>query len=216
MHAPVQVEPEDCDPGEGADEDEVAVVADDGTDVVLGELADGGGGGASKVETARLGEVGEEEEAAKKGGEGDIDEDDLALEVLVAGEEPVDDEGENQAEQADHGADGEEDQGDVRALLELLVAILWLGHHNLRSSLCALDPKVVNTERGGEAPVDNAEESVSLNLVLASVVIADFNIPDCFEEKGKRGNVQIWSHAGFIVLRIPYVGTISLFTNRLA
>ena len=85
MHAPVQVEAKDGDPGEGADEDEVAVVADDGTDVVLDELADGGGVGAGKVEAAWLGEVGQEQEAAEKGGEGDVDEDNLALEVLVAG-----------------------------------------------------------------------------------------------------------------------------------
>ena len=62
MHAPVQVEAKDGDPGEGTDEDEVAVVADDGTDVVLDEFADGlgiGRDGAGKVETTRLGEVGQ-------------------------------------------------------------------------------------------------------------------------------------------------------------
>jgi len=146
VHAPVEVEAKDGDPGEGADEDEVAVVADDGTDVVLDEPADGGGGGAAEVEAAWLGEVGQEEESAKEGGEGDIDEDNLALEVLVAGEEPVDDEGEDEAEEADHAADGEEDEGDVRTLVMLFVTILWLGHHNLKCSLRALAPKVVNAE----------------------------------------------------------------------
>ena len=85
MHAPEQIEAKDGDPGKGADEDEVAVVAYDGTDVVLDELADGGSGGAVKVEAARFGKVGQEEESAKKGGKRDIDQDDLSFEVLVAG-----------------------------------------------------------------------------------------------------------------------------------
>ena len=87
MHAPVQVEPEDCDPGEGADEDEVAVVADQGAYVLLDELADGGGGGAVHVEGARLREVDEQQEAAEEGGEGGVDQHNLALEVVVAGKE---------------------------------------------------------------------------------------------------------------------------------
>ena len=85
MHAPEQIEAKDGDPDKGADEDEVAVVAYDGTDVVLDELADGGGGGAVKVEAARFGEVEQEEESVKKGGKCDIDKDDLSLEVLVVG-----------------------------------------------------------------------------------------------------------------------------------
>ena len=75
----------------------------------------------------------------------------------------------------------------------LFVAILWLGHHNLGCSLCGLAPKVINAEGGCDTLVDDAEEAVPLNLILASVVIANLDIPDCFEEKGKRGNVQVWS-----------------------
>ena len=105
VDAPVQVEAEDGDPGEGADEDEVAVVADHGADVLLDELADGRGGGAVHVEGARLREVDEQQEAAEEGGEGDVDQHNLALEVVVAGKEPVDQEGDEKTDQADHRTD---------------------------------------------------------------------------------------------------------------
>ena len=39
------------------------------------------------------------------------------------------------------------------------MTILWLGHHNLGSSLRALAPKVVNAEGRCDALVDNAEEA---------------------------------------------------------
>ena len=106
------------------------MVADDGADVILDELADGGGGGAVEEEAARLGEVGEEEEAAEEGGEGDVDEDNLALEVLVTWEEPVDNECEHKAEKADDGADGEKDESDFGTLVDVFVTILRLGDHN--------------------------------------------------------------------------------------
>ena len=130
MNTPIKIEAKDCDPGESGDEDEVAVVADDGADVILDELADGGGGGAVEEEAARLGEVGEEEEAAEEGGEGDVDEDNLALEVLVTWEEPVDNECEHKAEKADDGADGEKDESNFGTLVDVFVTILRLGDHN--------------------------------------------------------------------------------------
>ena len=69
--------------------------------------------------------------------------------------------------------------------------------------MCVLVPKIVNAEGGTDALVGDAEEAVALNLILTSVIVADLNIPNCFEEDGRRRNVQIWSQTSFILLRMP-------------
>ena len=50
--------------------------------------------------------------------------------MLVAWEEPVDNECEKKAEETDDGADGEKDESDFGTLVDVFVTILRLGEHN--------------------------------------------------------------------------------------
>ena len=94
---PAKIKSHDGHPGKGSDEGEVAKVADERARIAADEdarldalLC------AFQVECGGCDEVEEEKEDRKKSGGDNVDEDDLASKVVVARDEPVDEESESE------------------------------------------------------------------------------------------------------------------------
>ena len=94
---PAKIKSHDGHPGEGSDEGEVAKVADERAGVAADEDAHLDALlRAFQVERGGCDEVEEEKEDGEKSGGDNVDEDDLAGEVVVARDEPVDEESESE------------------------------------------------------------------------------------------------------------------------
>ena len=94
---PAKIKAHDGHPGEGSDEGEVAKVADERARVAADEDAHLDALlRAVQVERGGCDEVEEEKEDREKSGGDNVDEDDLAGKVVVAWDEPVDEESESE------------------------------------------------------------------------------------------------------------------------